>query len=221
MGALGVKGRHGRAAGKSGRSFGLMTTISAIPGIQSTSNWKVLGDIPGSCAVVGKETEASSMQRCTHAMGMHMLDIQEATTCYCISRVVLQAYTRIITFYLVHELFENQSWMLKRYIVQLPCWVQTVQSKVFSRHLIFCLWYPLHGLGCIKGTVYGYVWMTGEYCFRIGFGTVRLLLVRVAPKILYIRCFQFSIYMYIYIYRWIYAFLFMHGSPWSFGQKRL
>lgn len=87
MGALGVKGRHGRAAGKSGRSFGLMTTISAIPAIQSTSNWKVLVDIPGSCAVVGKETEASSMQPCTHAMGMHMLDIQEATTCYCISRV--------------------------------------------------------------------------------------------------------------------------------------
>lgn len=87
MGALGVKGRHGRAAGKSGRSFGLMTTISAIPGIQSTSNLQVLGDIPGSCAVVCKETEASSTQRCTHAMGMHMLDIQEATTCYCISRV--------------------------------------------------------------------------------------------------------------------------------------
>lgn len=47
----------------------------------------VLGDVPGSCAMVRKETEASSMQRCTHAMGMHMLDIQEATTFDCISRV--------------------------------------------------------------------------------------------------------------------------------------
>lgn len=93
--------------------------------------------------------------------------------------------------------------MLKRYIVQLPCWVQTVQIQGFCPSFDFLSLIPPHGLGCVKGTVYGYVWITGEseYCFRIDYGTVRLLLVRVAPKILYIRCFQ--VYIYIYKHEYI------------------
>ena len=115
---------------------------------------------------------------------------------------VLQTYTRNITFYPLHELFENQSWMLKRDIVQLPCWVQTVQIQGFYPSFDFLTLIP--PLGYIKGTVYGYVWITGEY---IGYGTVRLLLVRVAPKILYIRCFQVYIYIYIYESYMIYEYM--------------
>lgn len=132
---------------------------------------------------------------------------------------VLQTCTRIITFYPLHELFENQSWMLKRYIVQLPCWVQTVQIQGFCPSFDFLSLIPPSWTRMYKGNC---LWL----CLDDWWVLLQNWLWDCSTFTCE-SCTQNSLYqvlssLYIYIYDiWIYAFLFLHGSPWSVGQKRL